>query len=421
MQKETVIKRELYLNKLIRHRHNGMIKVITGIRRCGKSYLLFELFYNYLLSEGVKEDHIIKIALDDRRNKKYRDPDVLCDYVHSTVKDGEMYYILLDEVQLVSEFEDVLNSFLHIKNADTFVTGSNAKFLSKDIITEFRGRGDQIHIAPLSFAEFMSVFDGTAEEGWKRYINFGGLPKLLQLPNEEDKSNYLKDIFTETYIKDIKERNSVRGDYELEELLDILSSSIGSLTNPKKLSDTFKSVKQVSLHPDTIKSYIDYFSDSFLIEQAKRYDIKGKKYINTPSKYYFTDIGLRNARLNFRQSEETHAMENVIYNELRIRGLNVDVGIVEYYSSENGEKSSLKQAEVDFVCNLSDKRYYIQSALSLPTVEKIEQEQNLLLRINDNFKKIIIVKDISRSHYTENGIYLLSLFDFLLDPNSLNF
>ncbi len=415
------IKRDLYLNKLIRHKHNGMIKVITGIRRCGKSYLLFELFYKHLLSAGVAEDHILKIALDDRRNKKFRDPDCLCDYVHDYIKDEDMYYILLDEVQLVPEFEDVLNSFLHIKNADTFVTGSNAKFLSKDIITEFRGRGDQIHIAPLSFSEFMSVFDGTVEQGWNQYINFGGLPKLFDFVAEEDKSNYLKDIFTETYIKDIRERNKIHADAELDELLDILSSAIGSLTNPKKLSDTFKSVKQVQLHPDTIKNYLDCFVDSFLIEQAKRYNIKGKRYINTPSKYYFTDIGLRNARLNFRQSEETHAMENVVYNELRIRGFNVDVGIVEYYASENGKKSVLRQAEVDFVCNLSDKRYYIQVALAVPTKEKLEQEQNSLVRIDDSFKKMIIVKDISRSHYNEDGIYLMSLFDFLLNPDSLNF
>ena len=415
------IKRDLYLDKLIRHKNNGMIKVITGIRRCGKSYLLFELFYKHLLSEGVKEDHILKIALDDRRNKKFRDPDYLCDYVHDYIKDSDMYYILLDEVQLVPEFEDVLNSFLHIKNADTFVTGSNAKFLSKDIITEFRGRGDQIHIAPLSFSEFMSVFGGSKEEGWNEYINFGGLPKLFEFETEEDKVSYLKNIFSETYIKDIRERNDIRGDYELEEILDIISSDIGSLTNPKKISDTFKSVKQVSIHADTIKEYIDCFVDSFLIEQAKRYNIKGRKYINTPSKYYFTDIGLRNARLNFRQSEETHAMENIVYNELRIRGLNVDVGVVEYYSLNEERKSVLKQSEVDFVCNSMDKRYYIQVALSIPNKEKMEQEQSSLLRIPDSFKKIIIVKDISRSHYNEDGIYLLSLFDFLLNPNSLNF
>lgn len=415
------IKRDLYLNKLIRHKHNGMIKVITGIRRCGKSFLLFELFYEHLLSNGVEEDHVIRIALDDRKNKALRDPDVLCDYVHDHITENKQYYILLDEVQLVPEFEDVLNSFLHVKNVDVFVTGSNAKFLSKDIITEFRGRGDQIHISPLSFYEFMSVYPGTVESGWREYINFGGLPKLFEFSTEEDKINYLKNIFTETYIKDIKERNGIRGDYELEELLDILSSAIGSLTNPKKLSDTFKSVKQVSLHPDTIKNYIDCLADSFLIEQAKRYDVKGKKYIGTPSKYYFTDIGLRNARLNFRQPEETHAMENVIYNELRARGLSVDVGVVEYYTSEKSGKSTLRQAEVDFVCNRSDKRYYIQVALAIPTQEKMAQEQLSLSKITDSFKKIIIVKDLSRSHYNEDGIYLLSLFDFLLNPDSLNF
>ena len=414
------IKRDLYRNKLIRHKHNGMIKVITGIRRCGKSYLLFELFYRHLLSCGIADDHIIKIALDDRKNKHLRGPDALCDYIHSEIKDDEMYYILLDEVQFVDEFEDVLNSFLHIKNADTYVTGSNAKFLSKDIITEFRGRGDQIHIAPLSFAEFMSAYNGTTEDGWKEYINFGGLPKLFDFTTEEDKVNYLKNIFTETYIKDIKERNAIRNDAELEELLDILASAIGALTNPKKLSDTFKTVKQISISSETIKNYLDYFVDSFLIEQAVRYDIKGKKYIGTPLKYYFTDIGLRNARLNFRQSEETHAMENIVYNELKIRGFNVDVGVVEYYSQNENKRSKLNSAEVDFVCNLSDKRYYIQVAYSIPTKEKLVQEQNSLIRINDSFKKIIIVKDLSRSHYNEDGVYMLNLYDFLLNPNSLD-
>lgn len=414
------IKRDLYLNKLIRHKHNGMIKVITGIRRCGKSFLLFELFYKHLLSCGIKDDHIIKIALDDRKNKEFRNPDFLCDYVQKTIKDDNMYYILLDEVQFIDEFEEVLNSFLHIKNADTYVTGSNAKFLSKDIITEFRGRGDQIHIAPLSFSEFMSVFNGTNEEGWREYVSFGGLPKVVEFTTEEDKVNYLKNIFTETYIKDIKDRNNIKNDAEIEELLNILSSAIGSLTNPKKLSDTFKTVKQVFIKPDTLKNYLDYFVDSFLIEQAMRYNIKGKKYIKTPSKYYFTDIGLRNARLNFRQMEETHLMENIVYNELKIRGFNVDVGVVEYYTQNENKKSVLNTAEVDFVCNLSDKRYYIQVAYLLPTKEKLEQEQNSLIHINDSFKKIIIVKDLARSHYNEDGIYMLSLFDFLLDTNSLN-
>lgn len=413
------IKRDLYLDKLIRHKHNGMIKVITGIRRCGKSYLLFELFYNHLISVDVKKDHIIKIAFDDRPNKKYRDPDCLCEYVHSSIQDDDMYYILLDEVQMLREFEDVLNSFLHIKNADTYVTGSNAKFLSKDIITEFRGRGDQIHIAPLSFSEFMGRYEGSVDDGWKEYISFGGLPKIFDFPTVEDKANYLKNIFVETYLKDIKERNGIRNDAELEELLDILASSIGSLTNPKKLSDTFESVKQVSIKSETLKNYIDHLIDSFLIERAVRYDIKGKKYINTPSKYYFSDIGLRNARLNFRQSEETHALENIVYNELKVRGFNVDVGVVEFYQSKNG-KSVLNSAEVDFVCNLADKRYYIQVAYSLPTLEKLNQEKNSLIRIEDSFKKIIIAKDLSRSHYNEDGIFMLNLFDFLLNKNSLD-
>lgn len=414
------IKRDFYLNKLIKHKHNGMIKVITGIRRCGKSYLLFNLFYNHLRNSGVPEDHIVRLALDDRKNKQFRNPDTLCDYVHDFVKDDSTYYILLDEVQFIDEFEDVLNSFLHIPNADTFVTGSNAKFLSKDIITEFRGRGDQIHVAPLSFQEFTTAFSGSVEEGWRYYCTFGGLPKLFDFESDAEKSDYLSNIFTETYIKDIKDRNNVRNDAELEELLDILSSAIGSLTNPKKLSDTFKSVKQISIHPDTLKNYLDYFVDSFLIERAKRYDIKGKRYINTPLKYYFSDLGLRNARLNFRQDEETHIMENVVYNELRIRGFNVDVGVVEYYSPNAQGKSVLKQSEVDFVCNLMDKRYYIQVALDIPTKEKLVQEQNSLLHINDTFKKIIIVKGLYRSHYTENGILLLDLYEFLLQPESIN-
>ena len=334
------------------------------------------------------------------------------------IADEKQYYILLDEVQFVDEFEDVLNSFLHIKNADTYVTGSNAKFLSKDIITEFRGRGDEIHISPLSFKEFFSVYDGTKEDAWKEFCLYGGLPKVLEYKTDEDKVAYLKNIFEETYLTDIKEKYKIRNDAELSELLDILSSSIGSLTNPKKLSDTFKSVKQVSIHPDTINHYLEYLCDSYLISQAKRYDIKGKKYINTPSKYYYTDIGLRNARLNFRQYEETHIMENIIYNELKIMGFNVDVGVVEYSKNENG-KSVRIQAKVDFVCNKADQRYYIQSAFSIPDQEKMLQEQNSLMRIADSFKKIIIVKDGIKSHYNENGVLILNLFDFLLNENSL--
>lgn len=412
------IKRDLYLTKLINRMNNGLVKVITGIRRCGKSYLLFELFYKYLKEQGVDDKHIIKLALDDRKNKKYRNPDVLCDFVHEQIIDDKQYFILLDEVQFVDEFEDVLNSFLHIKNADTYVTGSNAKFLSKDIITEFRGRGDEIHVSPLSFKEFYSVYDGSKEEAWKQYCLYGGLPKVLEYKTDVDKVAYLKNIFEETYLTDIKERHVIRNDAELNELLDILSSSIGSLTNPKKLSDTFKSVKQVSIHADTLNRYLEHLVDSYLIAQSKRYDIKGKKYINTPSKYYFTDMGLRNARLDFRQYEETHIMENVIYNELQIMGFNVDVGVVEYRKDVDG-KSVRVQAEVDFVCNKADKRYYIQSAFSIPDREKMLQEQNSLTRINDSFKKIIIVKDAIKTHYNEDGVLILSLFDFLLEENSL--
>ena len=412
------IKRDLYLKKLINRMNNGLIKVVTGIRRCGKSYLLFELFYNYLKEQGVDDSHIIKLALDDRKNKKYRDPDVLCDFVHEQIIDEKQYYILLDEVQFVSEFEDVLNSFLHIKNADTYVTGSNAKFLSKDIITEFRGRGDEIHISPLSFKEFFSVYDGSKEDAYKEYCLYGGLPKVLEYKTDEDKVFYLKNIFEETYLTDIKDRHKIQNYAEINELLDMLSSSVGSLTNPKKLSDTFKSVKQVSIHSDTINNYLGYFVDSYLISQSKRYDIKGKKYINTPSKYYFTDTGLRNARLNFRQFEETHIMENVIYNELKIMGFNVDVGVVDYRKDVDG-KSVRMQAEVDFVCNKADKRYYVQSAFSIPDREKMLQEQNSLTRINDSFKKIIIVKDAIKSHYNDDGVLILNLFDFLLGENSL--
>lgn len=412
------MKRDFYLDMLVRKKHNGMIKVITGIRRSGKSYLLFEIFYQYLLDKGVPEDHIIKIALDDRMNKRYRDPDYLCNYVHECVKDKNMYYVLLDEVQLVPEFEDVLNSFLHISNVDTYVTGSNAKFLSKDIITEFRGRGDQIHIYPLSFAEFMQQKTEHPHDAWNEYAMYGGLPKLMEINAEKDKIEYLESIFKETYLKDILERNEIRNPTELEELLDYLASAIGGLTNPKKLSDTFKTVKNVSIHPDTIKNYLEYLEDSFLVSKARRYDVKGKKYINTPMKYYFTDIGLRNARLNFRQYEETHIMENVIYNELCMRGYNVDVGMVECVQYLENNKKKQSQLEVDFVCNMGSRRIYIQSAYAMPTMEKEEQEQKSLVNINDSFKKVIITKE-GKTHYNEIGILILNLFDFLLDADSI--
>lgn len=412
------MERNIYLNKLIRRKHNKMIKVITGIRRCGKSYLLFELFKNHLLQEGVENNHIITIALDDRMNKKYRDPDELCRYVHEQIKDEKMYYVLLDEVQMVDEFEDVLNSFLHIENVDTYVTGSNAKFLSKDIITEFRGRGDQVHLYPLSFSEFMQTYPNDIHQGWLDYAMYGGMPKLIEMEAPSDKIAYLKGIFSETYMKDILERNDVRNQEELEELMDYLASAIGGLTNPKKLADTFKSVKNVSIHQETIKTYLDYFEDSFLIQKVNRYDVKGKKYISTPAKFYFTDMGLRNTRLNFRQFEETHIMENIIYNELLIRDYNVDVGVVEY-SYYEGKKRKQKQLEVDFVCNQGSKRIYIQSALALPTIEKEEQEQQSLSKINDSYKKVIIVKD-GPTHYNESGILILNLFEFLLDQDSIN-
>ena len=372
------------------------------------------------MNSGVDKDHIIKIALDDRINKKYRNPDALCEYVHEAIKDDKMYYVLLDEVQMVEEFEDVLNSFLHIKNADVYVTGSNAKFLSKDIITEFRGRGDQIHLYPLSFSEFMNGRGTDRQQAWYEYTMYGGLPKLLEIVNEEDKSNYLRDIFKETYIKEILESNDVRNPVEMEELLDYLASAIGGLTNPKKLADTFKTVKNVSVHPDTIKTYLDYFEDSFLISKASRYDVKGKRYISTPMKYYFTDCGLRNVRINFRQYEEIHIMENVIYNELLIRGYHVDVGMVEFIYNDEKKHRVQKQLEVDFVCNQGSKRIYIQSAFALPTQEKEEQEQLSLKVINDSFKKVIIVKD-GPTHYNESGILILNLFDFLLKENSLDF
>ncbi len=411
--------RDIYMQHLVRKMHNGMIKVITGIRRSGKTYLLFQLFYDYLIKTGVKEDRIICLALDDRANKDMRNPDALYTYVRKKISSPDNYYVLLDEVQMVDEFEDVLNGFLHIPNVDVYVTGSNAKFLSKDIITEFRGRGDQIHLYPLSFAEFKQGYSKGEREAWREYSMYGGLPKLRDIADDQDKASYLESIFTETYIKDILERNDVRNPSEMAELLDYLASSVGGLSNPKKLADTFKSVKNVTIHPETIKNYLDYFEDSFLINRAVRYDIKGKKYINTPCKYYFSDLGLRNARLHFRQYEETHIMENIIYNELLIRGYAVDVGVIESTEYTLEKKKIQKQLEVDFVCNRASSRIYIQSALSIPDAEKEKQEQKSLERINDSFRKIIIVKDIP-THYNDSGILLLNLFDFLDNYEVLN-
>lgn len=414
-----IIGRDVYLNKLISKRHNGLIKVVTGMRRCGKSYLLFNLFKKYLVNEGVAENHIIEIAFDSFENKRYRDPEVLFPYIMEKMSDERMYYVLLDEVQMLDDFESVLNSLGRKQNVDVYVTGSNAKFLSKDIITEFRGRGDEVHMYPLTFGEFMSVYDGDKQEGWRDYVLFGGIPLVLGFETADQKSDFLKSLFEETYISDITGRNNIRNKAELEELLNILSSAIGSLTNPSKLSATFKSVKNKSISKDTIIKYIDYLRDSFLIDSAIRYDIKGKKYINTPSKYYFTDLGLRNARLNFRQVEETHVMENIIFNELKVRGYNVDVGVVVMNEVDKNGKKIRKQLEVDFVCNKGSKRFYIQSAYALPDKEKMEQEQRSLVNTGDGFKKIIITKDAVAPLYNEEGILVMSVYDFLLNPDSM--
>ena len=413
------IKRDLYLQQLIDRRHNGMIKVVTGVRRCGKSYLVFNLFSNYLKSNGVDDKHIIKVNLENRRNKKLRNPDALLEYIDAQLIDQDMYYILLDEVQLVDEFEDVLNSYLDVPNADVYVTGSNARFLSKDVITEFRGRGDEVKIYPLSFAEFMSAFNGSNQLGLDEYMTFGGLPLILSYKTEEQKSAYLKNLFEETYIKDIKERYQIRHEEEFEELLNIISSSIGSLTNPTKLSKTFQSVKHVTVNPETIKYYLEYLCDSFLVSKAMRYDVKGKKYIDTPYKYYFTDMGLRNARINFRQDEKTHLMENVIYNELLIRGFNVDVGVVPVVTRDADGKQVRTQLEIDFVCNQGSKRYYIQSAFRMNDEEKQQNEQAPLTKVNDSFKKIIITGEEGLIHRNEQGITTMSIYDFLLNPNAL--
>lgn len=415
------IKRDRYLNTLISKKHNGLIKVITGMRRCGKSYLLFILFKEHLLSKGIDESHIIEIAFDAFENKQFRDPDVLYPYLKEQIKDESMYYVLLDEVQLLGEFEAILNSLTRMKNVDVYVTGSNARFLSKDVITEFRGRGDEVHMYPLSFMEFMSVYPGTKQDGWNEYMLYGGLPLVLSFTTPEQKIAFLKSLFEETYISDIIGRHNIRNKAELEELLNILSSAIGSLTNPEKLSSTFKTVKKKKISSSTIKKYIDYFCDSFLLDSAVRYDVKGKKYIATPVKYYFTDMGLRNARLNFRQLEATHSMENIIFNELKIRGFNVDVGVIMQYEKNEKGNSVRKQLEIDFVCNKGSKRYYIQSSYAIPNQAKMEQEQRSLMLTGDFFKRIIITKDTPAPHYNEDGVLIMSVYDFLLDDNSLEY
>lgn len=414
-----MIKRNDYLKKLIDRMGNGMIKVITGIRRCGKSYLLFEIFYNYLLENGIDKSHIIALQLDDRANIKFQNPDYLYEYVHNQIIDDSKYYILLDEVQFVHDFESVLNSFLHIKNVDVYVTGSNAKFLSSDIITEFRGRGDQIYLSPLSFKEYFDYCKMDFDDAWNEYSMYGGMPFLLTCKSDEQKVNYLENLFTETYIKDIVNRNNIRNTEVLEDVLNIVSSSVGSLTNPNKLSNSFKSIKNIDVAPNTIKQYLDYCVDSFLFQKAYRYDVKGKKYIDTPLKYYFTDIGLRNARLGFRQQEENHIMENIIFNELIIRGYKVDVGVVTISEKNENNNYVRKNLEVDFVCNLGYERYYIQSALTIDETGKREQEEKSLLHINDSFKKIIVVRNNIKKWKDDKGTLFLSLKEFLTNPDSI--
>lgn len=414
------IERNIYLNRLIDSIGNGMIKIVTGVRRSGKSFLLFRLFVEWLQSQGIDDAHIIKVNLEDRLNKQLRDPDVLLNHIYSHIFDDGHFYVLLDEVQMVPEFEDVLNSFLDKENMDVFVTGSNAKFLSKDVITEFRGRGEEIFMQPLSFGEFMSVYEGSYELGLDEYMTFGGLPQVLSYKTEKEKSNYLKGLFRKTYITDIVDRYGVRNTTELGELLDIVASCIGSLTNPTKIANTFASVKNVRITNETVQKWLEYLCDSFLVAKAVRYDVKGRKYIDTPSKFYFCDLGLRNARLNFRQTENTHLMENLIYNELIYRGYNVDVGVVVTEMKDEEGKRHKVQLEIDFVCNQGSKRIYVQSAYRLPTEAKQNQELFSLTKADDSFKKVVIVGEDQLVHRNDKGIVTMSLRDFLMDKDALD-
>ncbi|MBP3779979.1 MAG: ATP-binding protein [Prevotella sp.] len=414
------IGRERYLGRLIAHKGNQRVKIVTGVRRCGKSYLLFQLFKRHLLESGVRPSHIIEIQLEDRSNRELRDPDACLAFIKKQIKDAKPYYLLIDEVQLMPEFEDVLNSCLHIQNLDTYVTGSNSKFLSKDIITEFRGRGDELYLRPLSFSEFRSTCESMSfDDAWKEYITYGGLPYCALLPTREEKADYLKHLFDEVFVRDIVERHKLQNDAELEILLNIVSSAVGSLTNPRKLEDTFASSGMGKLSASTIKQYLDHLCDAFLLEQTLRYDIKGKKYISTPYKYYFTDMGLRNARLNFRQLEETHLMENAVYNELCMRGYSVDVGVVEINERQEDGKYVRKQIEIDFVCNRADERVYVQSAFSIPTTEKRLQEERPLRNVGDGFRKVIVTKDNVVRHHDENGVLIMGLQEFLMDARSI--
>ncbi len=415
------IPRPTYLAQLIAGQKNGLIKIVTGLRRCGKSYLLFNLYTDYLRESGVNDDHIIKVDLEDFRNSALRAPMALVNYIDGKMKDTGMYYILLDEVQQVENFVDVLNSYLKIKNADVYVTGSNSKFLSSDIVTEFRGRGDEIHMYPLSFSEYYSAIGGDKTEAWRDYFTYGGLPHILQLDAHTKKAKYLENLYATVYRKDMEEREKISKTKEFDELVKTIASSIGTPCNPTKLSNTFKSEGKSDLSAQTIRTYLGYLENAFLIEKAERYDVKGKKYINTLSKFYMTDTGVRNAVLEFRQQEETHIMENIIYNELRIRGYSVDAGVVEVKGKNGNNQWYRKQFEVDFVANLGYKRYYIQSALAIPDKDKLKQESRSFRSIQDDFKKIIIVKEYINPWYTEDGILIIGLFDFLLNPASLEY
>lgn len=416
-----IIKRDLYLNRLIERQNNGMIKVVTGIRRCGKSFLLFKLYKEYLLNSGVKNDHIIEIALDGIDVDELRNPKICYAYIESKITDGDKYYVLLDEVQFMDRFEEVLNSLLRIDNVDVYVTGSNSKFLSKDIVTEFRGRGDEIHIYPLTFAEFYSTFGGEFDDAWDEYINYGGLPALLEMKNANQKMSYLKNIFDNVYLKDVIDRNRIKTKDEINSLVDILASAIGSPTNPTKISNTFATERNSNYSNKTISAHIDFLEEAYLISKANRYDIKGRKYIAANLKYYFTDVGLRNARLNFRQQEPTHLMENIVYNELVTRGYSVDVGIVEINQKNTEGKNVRKQLEVDFVTNLGSQRYYIQVAYDLSTEEKQKQEYNSLRHIADSFKKIIIIGGTAKPWRNEDGYVIMGMKYFLMNADSLEF
>lgn len=415
------IQRTQYIDLLLNRMHNKMIKVITGMRRSGKSYLLFNLFKKTLIAQGVAQSHIISIELDRYENRAFRDPDVVLEYIHSCIKEEGMYYLLMDEVQMLSDFEEVLNSLMHNDSLDIYVTGSNSKFLSKDVMTQFRGRGDEIHVFPLTFKEFMQVYEGDVYHGWSEYVVYGGLPLVATMRTDEQKIHYLTNLFTETYLKDIIERYHIDKIQEMDDLLNVLASSVGSLTNPPKIEATFKSTIHSNISMNTIRQYLAYLEDALLIHKAYRYNVKERKYIGTPLKYYFEDVGLRNARLGFRQVEETHLMENIIYNELRSRGYSVDVGVVEKRERDERGKEIKKQLEIDFIANLGSNRYYIQSAFSMPTEQKRIQEKASLVNVKDSFKKIILVKDVMKVSHDEDGIVTMSVYDFLLNENSLDF